>query len=118
MSRWIGQTGEQVVVQYAVARGWQVLACNWHCRWGELDIVAHGEQGLVFIEVKTRKADNWDEQGLLAIDQHKQEKLIKSAQAFLQANPALSDLPCRFDVALVQTPAYQIQYLEGAFTLS
>ena len=52
----LGRFGEQVAAQHLEAAGLKVLARNWRCREGELDIVAWdpGERCLVFCEVKTR----------------------------------------------------------------
>jgi putative endonuclease len=56
---------------------------------------------MLFIEVKTRNSRNWDANGLLAISQQKQAKIVHGAQMFLGLNPGLAEQPCRFDVALV-----------------
>lgn len=89
-------------------QGWTILAQRWHCRWGELDLVAGHLQAqatqftaIAFVEVKTRRHANWDEDGKLAITPQKQAKLWKAAQLFLLQHPHLAELPCRFDVALV-----------------
>ncbi len=121
----IGDRGEAAVVAWLEAQQWQIVARNWRCRWGELDVVACSPSGeLAFVEVKTRRPHNWDANGLGAVSRRKQEKLIRAAQAFLQAAPQWQDSPCRFDVALVlyqPSPAgggYCVQqYLEHAFNV-
>lgn len=100
----IGQTAENFVAQWLIEQGWQVIAQRWHCRWGELDLVMlTADQVVTFIEVKARSQGNWDADGLLAITPTKQNKLVRTAQAFLSEQPQWAELPCRFDVAIVHT---------------
>lgn len=104
----VGLLGETLVARWLQHQGWVILQQRWHCRWGELDLVIgqplSGTQqfaAIAFVEVKTRRDRNWDEDGKLAITGQKQAKLWKAAQSFLMTAPHLADLPCRFDVALV-----------------
>ncbi|URR36463.1 YraN family protein [Thermosynechococcus sp. HN-54] len=119
--RHVGDRGEAVVAAWLQAQQCQILAQNWSCPWGELDIVAWDPKGVVlFVEVKTRRFRNWDSDGLGAISRSKQRKLILAAQAFLERQPQWQEHPCRFDVALVrhQSGTYRLHhYLEHAFTL-
>lgn len=125
----IGQLGEQLVAQWLHQQGWSTIIQGWRSRWGELDLVAHWsppEQPgrvtqIIFVEVKTRRAGNWDSDGLLAITPQKQAKLWTTAQLYLADYPDGGMLPCRFDVALVahrtrqrgQSPAQTTLSLHG-----
>lgn len=98
----LGRAGEALVARWLVQTGWEILAERWHCRWGELDLVARSPQfGLAFVEVKTRRQSGLDRGGRLAISASKQAKTIQAASLFLSEQPALADLAARFDVAIV-----------------
>jgi putative endonuclease len=99
-----GRLAEQLVAQWLQQQNWQILEQRWHCRWGELDVIALQPQRscLAFVEVKARSRGNWDADGLLAIPLRKQEKLGLAAQVFLATYPNYAQWPCRFDVAAVR----------------
>lgn len=116
MSRSVGLWGEEQVAAYLRARGYTLLAHGYHCRYGEIDLVAKTGETICFVEVKLRSSVRY---GLPreAVTAQKQEKLRKTALSYL-SQYAL-DCPARFDVAEVYTDtAYRtchIEYLENAF---
>ncbi len=57
----IGAFGEQLAVDYLQGQGMRVLARNWRCRYGELDVIAADDATgtVVFVEVKTRTTDQF-----------------------------------------------------------
>lgn len=103
-----GALAEALVAQWLIGQGWEILERRWYCRLGELDLVAYrssscpkANANLAFVEVKARSSGNWDADGMLAVNAQKQVKLWRSAQLFLATYPALAEIPCSFDVALV-----------------
>lgn len=127
-SKVLGELGEALVADWLQQQGWQIVARRWHCRWGELDLVAvQGlpEPTLAFVEVKTRRAGSLDGAGRLAITPQKQQKLWRSAELFLARHPHYAEWPCRFDVALVvqgrprgQSVLMQRTIAAGGYSLS
>lgn len=56
----LGALGEQLAVGYLSSLGLRIVARNWRCRFGEIDVIAaDGEHALVFVEVKTRTGDGF-----------------------------------------------------------
>jgi putative endonuclease len=104
-----GALAEELVAQWLQQQGWNILHRRWHCRWGELDLVAHSPMysldrpaSIAFVEVKARRRSNWDLDGRLAITAQKQAKLWQTAELFLATYAQYAQLPCQFDVALVR----------------
>ena len=112
-----GDRGEAFVAQYLRKKGYTLLASQWRCRFGELDLVARSKRGVIcFVEVKLRGNTA---HGLPRefVDRHKQERLRTAAAAYLSSHEL--DVPARFDVAEVyQAPdgALRLEYLENAFS--
>lgn len=117
-ARLLGQWGEEQVAEKLRREGWAVIARNFRCRMGEIDIVARNGRFLVFVEVKLRK-DNRFGSACEAVTPSKQRKLRTAAQFYLMSHP--TRLQPRFDVAEVYAPngvrteAPDIYYIENAF---
>lgn len=116
MSRAEGVWGEAQIANYLRRRRYELLAHSYHCRFGEIDLIARKGGVLCFVEVKTRT--NLD----MALPREyvtpqKQNKLRKTARMYL-AEKRL-DCPARFDVAEVYAEhsfdEARIEYLENAF---
>lgn len=121
----MGRTGEDLAASWYEAHGYEVVARNWHCRQGELDIVARRARLVVFCEVKARTSDVF---GLPAeaVGPVKQAKLRRLAALWFadgareNANGARENRgsrgrggPVRFDVASVM--GGEVEVIEGAF---
>jgi putative endonuclease len=94
---WTGDYGEHVAADFLRARGCRILAKNFRARrGGEVDIVARDGKLLLFVEVKTRRADARI-RPLDAVDQSKRKLIERGANAWLK-RLGTRELPWRFDV--------------------
>jgi len=110
-ARW----AEDLVARFYESGGYEIVARNWHCREGELDIVAtsHSDTGLtiVVIEVKARATTDFGSP-FEAVTQVKQKKLRIAATKFLSSHHELHG-EIRFDVVAVL--GTQLDVLYNAF---
>lgn len=115
----VGEKGESMVARFLQQQGFTVLKRNYQCRYGEIDIIAQNNQFILFVEVKTRKADS-----LVpienAVDIRKRKRLILTAEDYLSKTEC--ELQPRFDVALVtvnenpeEGSGYSLNYIKNAF---
>ncbi len=94
------------------AHGYEVLARNWRCREGELDLVASSGPHLVFCEVKTRSSTAYGTP-VEAVTRAKQLRLRRLAARWLQEQAHTAGRQIRFDVASVLGGSVEV--LEDAF---
>ncbi len=92
-----GCAAEQRACDYLQSAGLILLAKNWRCAMGELDLIMRDREDIVFVEVRMRKKGHFGD-AAESVQQAKQSKLIRAAKAWLQQHPALADHACRFDV--------------------
>lgn len=108
-----GIEAENRACHHLQQNGCTILNRNWHCPFGEIDIIAqHGSQ-LLFIEVKYRKNKQFGG-AAYSITPSKLAKLQRSIEYYLQQNK-IKNTPCRLDAILIegtQTPHW-IQNLTG-----
>ena len=111
----IGSVGEAAAGDSYVRRGYRVLARNWRCRLGELDLVVERRGVLVFCEVKARRGAGFGG-GFEAVTWKKRAKLRSLAHAFLQET-GFRPHAIRFDVASVSVRGARsdVEVFEDAF---
>jgi putative endonuclease len=78
----LGRAGEELAARYLLANGYQILARNWRCAAGELDLVAQHESCLVFVEVRTRRGRVFGSPEE-SITPKKQTRLIALAESYV-----------------------------------
>ena len=114
----LGRWGEDRAVAYLQRRGIRIVARNYRCALGEIDIIAREHNSLLFIEVKTRRSAVF---GLPqeAVGPRKQRQLIRTAQWYLKVSRT-ERLHPRFDVIAVlwqSDGSAEITHLVDAFAL-
>ena len=109
----MGVSGEEAAGAWYLARGYRMLARNWRCRDGELDLIVSKGQVLVFCEVKARTTDAFGAP-VEAVTPVKRARIRRLAARWLrEAAPARRYATIRFDVASVL--GGQVEILEDVF---
>ena len=113
-----GAWGEAIAAQYLQKKRYKLLATGYRTRFGEIDLIVHDRNFLVFVEVKLRKSDTFA-QAKEFVDYHKQNRLRTTAEIYLSQNPTV--LQPRFDVVEIYAPEGpatkqpKIYHIEDAF---
>jgi putative endonuclease len=116
----VGRFGEQQAVGHLEAAGLEILARNWRCREGELDIVARDGTQLVFVEVKTRSSRAYGAPAE-AVDRAKSARIRQLALRWILAQRELGAPEfwsvLRFDVVSVLRgrDGLDVAHLKGVF---
>ena len=101
--RWFGSRSERAAARFLRRRGFRVLARNYTCPLGELDLVAADGRCVVFVEVRSTGAEGVD-RPLESVGEGKQRRLTDLALDYLRRHRLL-DYAARFDVLAVAWPA-------------
>ena len=112
-----GDDAERIAERFLTRHSLKLVARNYRCRYGEIDLIMQDCESLVFVEVRLRKPlrGKVDFGGALAsITTSKQAKIIATAQHYLAGMRQLP--PCRFDVVLLNgLNVTNVEWLKGAF---
>lgn len=111
-----GARAEELCAELLRGAGLRVLARNWRCRHGEIDLVAEEGGTLVFAEVRYRRDGRFGG-AAESVTAAKQARLIAAARLYLRRRPDARPEPaCRFDVLLLDAlEAGSIQWIRNAF---
>jgi putative endonuclease len=111
----LGAKGEKLAAQHLEGQGYTIIAMNWRCRQGEIDIVAQQNDLYIFVEVKTRRSMTVQD-ALASITSSKREKFIKAVYYYLNEHQ-LDEALWRIDaigVALPPNGKAIIEHVEDA----
>ncbi|MFQ3567579.1 MAG: YraN family protein [Aggregatilineales bacterium] len=111
----LGRQGEQIALAHLKERGYQIIATNWHCREGEIDIIAEHRGILRFIEVRTRSAET-TETAFESVQPRKRARLIAAAERYLTDHRLENSAWCidLLAIAVRRQGAPLIEYQEDA----
>ena len=126
-----GRWGEETAAAYLRRRHYTIVAANYRCRLGEIDLIAENRDYLVFVEVKLRTNLRYGmpreyvtakkQEKLEFVARHKQDRIRRTAELYLCEHPEQTKQP-RFDVIEVYAPfgtetkRPEIRHLEDAFS--
>ena len=108
-----GAEAENLAAAYLQHAGLTLVARNYRCRFGEIDVVAREGKTLVFVEVRMRSRNRFGG-AAASITAAKRAKLLRTARHYLAgiARPPA----CRFDALLINGTDNSIEWLKNAFT--
>lgn len=106
-----GRDAERLAAHFLERQGLTILARNWRCRFGEIDLVAKDRESVVFVEVRMRASSAFGG-AAASIDSAKRRKLIAAASLYIGTRRVVA--PCRFDALLLDLGG-QVEWLRDAF---
>lgn len=113
-----GQAAEGWALTHLEEHGLRLVARNWRCRLGELDLVMLDGDTVVFVEVRYRRHAAWGG-AEASVDARKRSRVAAAAQVFLQQQPRWAPYPCRFDVVAIAAAetnsAARLNWIRSAF---
>ena len=113
-----GAEKEQQATQWLTKNGIQILAQNYRCKGGEIDIIGTDkQQTLIFFEVKYRK-NNQHGNPLEYISTSKQKKIALCAKDYLLNHPKLQNYTMRFDALSFNSEQTKPSWLQDIFWLN
>ena len=105
-----GDAAEDLALAYLLRQGLKLLIRNFRCKGGEIDLIMHQRQTLVFIEVRKRSSMRYGG-AAASVTPTKQARLIRAAHWYLTRYSVMP--ACRFDVIAFERD--QLSWLKNAF---
>lgn len=111
----LGASAEESACRYLLDQGHQLLARNYRCRYGEIDLIMGDGSTIVFVEVRMRSRTDYGS-GAESVDARKQGRLLRSAEHYLKRHGNLL-ASCRFDVVSIHRAGKEdrLKWIRNAF---
>jgi putative endonuclease len=114
----LGRDAEDAAARFLAEHQLTILARNYRCRTGELDIIAETAAGVLVIAEVRLRADTRYGGGAASVDWRKQRRIQRATCHLLARQPALARRAIRFDVldlAPDGPDGYRIEWIRHAF---
>ncbi|MFH2096142.1 MAG: YraN family protein [Bacteroidota bacterium] len=114
MKNKLGTFGEQLAVEFLMNKGYKIIKTNWRFIHKEIDIIAEKDGLLVFVEVKSR-SDDFYENPQDAVSVKKQRFLLEAAEAYIEKYDIHQE--ARFDIIAIirKENTVNLEHIEDAF---
>jgi len=119
----LGLLGEETALAHLLGHGLRLLARNYRCKMGEIDLVMLDGSTLVLVEVRYRASNDYGG-AAASVTWDKQQRLVRAAEHLLTKRAELKRYPARFDVIAITTSpageagtAPKVDWIKRAFTL-
>lgn len=111
MSTQQGRLAEDAAATFLRGKGFDVLAQNWRTRWCEIDIVAHKQDRIYFVEAKYRGSTNWGG-GLEYITTRKIQQMHLAAEFWMAKYPIKANAYRLSAIELTDNPPQVTEWIE------
>jgi putative endonuclease len=107
-----GVEAEAMAAAFLECQGLTILARNYRCRLGEIDLIARDREATVFVEVRSRASSAFGG-AAASITAAKRQRLLKAARHYISQQRSVPQ--CRFDALLIEGDPPRIEWLRYAF---
>lgn len=107
-----GRHAENIAAAFLQRQGLALVARNYRCRFGEIDLIARDGKTLVFVEVRMRSSTSFGG-AAASITAAKRAKLTRAARHYLAGTARMP--ACRFDALLVSGADHSVEWIKNAF---
>ncbi|MBI5461145.1 MAG: YraN family protein [Gammaproteobacteria bacterium] len=96
-----GAHAEELACRFLQRQGLRLVARNYRCRQGEIDLIMQDRDNLVFVEVRYRRQSRYGS-GLESVTPRKQRRIVHCAAHYLHCHPQAAQRAARFDVVALR----------------
>jgi putative endonuclease len=110
----IGHQAELNACQFLQSHGLHLLAKNFSCNRGEIDLIMKDNEVIVFVEVRTRYHSDFAN-AVESVDTSKLKKIYRTAVYYLQNMDWFDKVDCRIDVVGIDRKSGQLEWIKNVF---